>query len=221
MAAREAARHGWIVVSDTSQNGDEPAPVDVMCGYMALPHEIADQLGPERSRFSHVFVQAGVGGLAAAVCTYVWQLHGTTRPTLIVVESDRADCLLRSAVAGTPTVVTGEHDTVMAGLACGAPSTAAWPLLREGADCFMAISDDAAMATMRLLADGREEGGPIVAGESGVAGLAAFLLCAANDNARETLELTPSSRVLVIGTEGATDPEMYASIVTRHSSIGG
>jgi diaminopropionate ammonia-lyase len=68
---------------------------------------------------------------------------------------------------GTPTTVTGQHDTVMAGLACGAPSARAWPILREGADCFIAISDGSAMATKRLLADGREEGRPIVAGESG------------------------------------------------------
>jgi diaminopropionate ammonia-lyase len=215
LAEREGSRQGWIVVPDTSPDESQPTPVDVICGYMAVAHEIVDRLKADDETLSHVFVQAGVGGLASAVCAYFWRTWGTGRPTFIVVEPDRADCFLQSARAGRPTTVTGDLDTIMAGLACAEPSIGAWQILEHGADFFMAIPDPAAVATMRLLNDGSRESEQIVAGESGVAGLGAFLLSAGDDRARETLQLDRSSRVLVIGTEGATDAVMYASIVGR------
>ncbi len=207
---REAARRGWILVPDTSADPAADTPRNVMCGYMTLMREVVDVLGSAPGTLTHVVVQAGVGGLAAAVCAYCWQLWGSARPTLVVVEADRADCLLRSAMAGRPTAVGGEHDTIMAGLACGVPSAAAWPILEYGADFFMAIPDEPVVATMRLLAR-REDA--IVGGESGVAGLAALLLAVGDARAREELGLGASSRVLVIGTEGATDPDVYARLV--------
>ncbi len=207
---REASRRGWILVPDTSDDPAADTPRNVMCGYMTLVREVLDVLGSGPGTLTHIFVQAGVGGLAAAVCAYSWHLWGSARPTLVVVEADAADCLRRSAAAGRPTTVGGVHDTIMAGLACGVPSAAAWPILERGADVFMAIADEAVVATMRLLAR-RDDA--IVGGESGVAGLAALLLAAGNTRARADLGLAPSSRVLVVGTEGATDPAVYARLV--------
>jgi len=129
-------------------------------------------------------------------------------PALIVVEPDRAACLLASAEHGERTAVAGDLDTLMAGLACGEPSLLAWQELERAAAAFMAIPDAAAVETMRLLADRG-----IVGGESGVAGLAGALLAAADPATRAMLGLHPDSRVLVFCTEGATDPELYASLV--------
>jgi diaminopropionate ammonia-lyase len=213
-AALEADRRGWIVVPDTSPDETHPTPIDVICGYMAVAHEAAVQLGVEGETLSHVFVQAGVGGLAAAVCAYFWHRWGIERPRFIVVEPDRADCFLQSARLGRPTTVAGDLDTIMAGLACAGPSMGAWQILERGADFFMAIPDRAAIATMRLLNDGSPGSEGIVAGESGVAGLAAFLLCAGDDRARQSLQIDTSSRILVIGTEGATDAATYANILS-------
>ena len=131
-------------------------------------------------------------------------------PAVIVVEPDHAACLLASAELGTLTIVPGNLDTIMAGLACGEPSLLAWQELERGAAAFMAIPDAAAIATMRLLA---QQG--IVSGESGVAGLAGFLLAAADPAARAALGLMATSRILLYSTEGATDQALYDRLVTR------
>jgi diaminopropionate ammonia-lyase len=103
----------------------------------------------------------------------------------------------------------------MAGLACGEPSLLAWKILEPGADAFMTVTDGAAMESMRLLAGGAYEDAPLVAGESGVAGLAGLLLAAGDPDARTRLCLSGDSVVLLFGTEGATDPEVYRRIVGR------
>ncbi|MEJ0017056.1 MAG: diaminopropionate ammonia-lyase [Acetobacteraceae bacterium] len=200
-ASRQAAAHGWFVVSDTSWEGYATVPGLIMQGYRLMPDEAADQWqGPPPT---HVFIQGGVGGVAAAVSAQT-RLRFDPAPLLVVVEPDRAACLLESAQAGEPTVVAGNLDTLMAGLACGEPSMVAWQELNHAAAAFMAVPDDAAVACMRLLA-----GQGVVAGESGVAGLAGFLLAAADPAARATLGIAADSRILAFSTEGATDPELY------------
>ncbi|HET9652074.1 MAG TPA: diaminopropionate ammonia-lyase [Usitatibacter sp.] len=207
-AAADALRNGWMVVSDTSYEGYVEVPRDVMQGYAVMAEEALAQL-PAAEWPTHVFVQGGVGGLAASVCAYLWETAAARRPAFVVVEPDKADCLYRSAEAGRPVSVPGELDTVMAGLACGEPSPLAWRVLQPGANAFMTIADAAAIACMRALADGATGDFPVVAGESGVAGLAGMLLAA---QSRE-LGLGAESRVLVFGTEGATDPELYERLV--------
>ncbi len=207
-AAEDAARKGWFVVSDTSYEGYMDVPRDVMQGYSIMVDEALRQL-PTGERPTHVFVQGGVGGLAAAVCAHLWETLGPERPRLIVVEPDKADCLHRSAQSGQPTAVHGELDTLMAGLACGEVSPLAWRILASGADDFMTITDAAAVDCMRLLAAGAAADPSIVAGESAVAGLAGMLAAA---ELRE-LGLDGMSRVLVFGTEGDTDPELYQRLV--------
>lgn len=213
-AASDAAANGWYVVSDTSYTGYMDTPRDVMQGYTVMVEEAISQL-PASERPTHVFIQGGVGALPAAVCGHLWETWGRQRPRLVVVEPHSADCLYRSAVAGRPAKAEGDLDTVMAGLACGEVSLLAWAILERGADDFLTIPDEAAVATMRLLAEGKHGNRPIVAGESGVAGLAALLCAAGNPEARLGLGLAPDARVLVFGTEGATDPEVYRGIVGR------
>ena len=207
-AVREAARMaatGWLVVSDTSWPGYTAVPVEVMQGYRLMADEAADQW--QGAPPTHVFVPGGVGGAAASVSVQL-RARIVPPPGLVVVEPDRAACLLSSAELGTRTAIPGALDTVMAGLACGEPSLLAWAELDRAAAAFMAVSDEAAIAAMRLLARAG-----IVAGESGVAGLAGFLLAAGDPAAREALGLGAASRVLVFSTEGATDPELYRRLV--------
>jgi diaminopropionate ammonia-lyase len=204
-AAQAADEHGWFVVSDTSWPGYTGVPVDVMQGYRLMADE-AVAVWPEAPP-THCFIQGGVGGLAAAVSI---QLRTTCKPApaLIVVEPDHAACLLASAEAGEITGVPGDLDTLMAGLACGEPSLLAWQELERATAAFMAVPDSAAVECMRLLA---KHG--LTIGESGVAGLAGLLLAAADPAARAILGLTRDSRVLLFGTEGATDPDLYRQLV--------
>jgi diaminopropionate ammonia-lyase len=203
-ADRQAREQHWFVVSDTSYPGYTEVPRDVMQGYRLMADEAADQwTGPPPT---HVFIQAGVGGAAAAVSVQM-RARFTPAPLLVLVEPDHAACLLASAKAGAPTVVRGDLETVMAGLACGEPSLLAWQELERAAFAFMAIPDDAAIGCLRLLA---AEG--IEVGESGVAGLAGFLLAAADPEASTRLRLSDKSRILLFGTEGVTDRAAYDKI---------
>jgi diaminopropionate ammonia-lyase len=213
-AAEAAATHGRFVVSDTSYEGYMDVPRDVMQGYALMVDEAVHQL-PAGQRPTHVFVQGGVGGLAAAVCAHLWERWGEQRPRFVVVEPDKAACLFESARRGRPTVVHGELDTIMAGLACGEVSLLAWEILEEGADDFLTVPDEAAIDCMRLLARGTVGDMPVVAGESAVAGLAGLLLALDHSETARALGLSATSRVLLIGSEGDTNPEFYQQTVGR------
>lgn len=206
----DAKQYGRFVISDTSYPGYMEVPRDVMQGYQLMVEEAAQQL-PERP--THIFVQAGVGGLAAAVCGYFWERDAGDRPIYVVVEPDKADCLTQSAKAGQLTAVTGDIDTLMAGLACGEVSHLAWEILEKGTDAFCVIPDDAAVAAMRLLAHPLGNDPVIVAGESAVAGVAAAIAASQSDAARQTLGLNADSRILFFGSEAATDPALYEQLV--------
>ncbi len=205
-ADKMARENGFPLVSDTSYPGYVNIPRDVMQGYSVIPIEIEAQgLTP-----THVFVPGGVGGLAASVLAYRWERYGAGRPRMVVVEPERAACLLASARAGRVTAIGGDLETIMAGLSCGEPSLIAWDILGPGADAFCAITDTAAAEAMRCLA---AHGQAI--GESGAAGLAGLLALGPED--RAAVGLDGSSRVLVYGTEGATDPEVYRQLVGREA----
>jgi diaminopropionate ammonia-lyase len=205
----DAQRDGRIVVSDTSSNEADPIPRDIMHGYTVLVDEAMHQL-PAGERPTHVVVQAGVGGLAAAVFAYLWEAWGADRPTFVIAEPVTAACLLESARAEHPIQLEGSLETIMAGLSCGEPSAIAWRVLAPSVDWFVAIPDELAAEAMRLLA---HTDPPVVAGESAVAGLAATLAIRADPSLATEVGLWADSRVLLIGTEGATDPEIYRSIV--------
>ncbi|MCK6427776.1 MAG: diaminopropionate ammonia-lyase [Burkholderiaceae bacterium] len=212
-AAATAAANGWTVVSDTSYPGYRDIPLDVMHGYGVLAHEIARQSNDEPP--THVFAQAGVGALAAAICASFWLRWGPKRPFFAVVEPTHADCVYRSLEAGRPVVVGGDLDTVMAGLACGEVSELAWEILHGGANAAVAVDDAYALEAVRTLARPAAGDAPIVAGETGGAGLAALLAARDYPDIRRTLALDAKSRVLLLGSEGDTDPAIYREVVGR------
>jgi diaminopropionate ammonia-lyase len=209
-AERVCNEKGWIVVSDTSWPGYERIPGLVMQGYTAMLNEAVRDL-PQRP--THVFIQAGVGGLAAAVAGYFDVVFGKDRPRLIVVEPDRAACIYESARAGKPIKVEHGEATIMAMLECYEPSLVAWRVLTRTADAFMTIGEDDAAKTMRRLAKPTSADPAIVAGESGGAGLAGLLSVMKDEKLRRELGLDSQARVFVINTEGATDEARYEDIV--------
>jgi diaminopropionate ammonia-lyase len=214
-AARLASANGWHVVSDTSYDGYEAIPRDVMQGYGTIAAEIVEQSAcqPARPAYTHVLLQGGVGGLAAGVISYLWEFHGAHRPRFVVVEPKQADCLYQSALAGRAAHATGSVDSVMAGLACGETSPLAWKFLQPAVDDFITISDDDAIRAMRILAAGSEIDSPMVAGESGVAGLAGLIALLQDDEMARKAGLDGASRVLLVNTEGATAPAAYRELV--------
>jgi diaminopropionate ammonia-lyase len=211
--AADAKASGWQVISDTSYGDYVDVPRRVMQGYCVMAEEAARQLAGEPP--THVFVQAGCGGLAASVIAYFWETWGLSRPRLIVVEPERADCVYRSIETDTRVQVAGDLDTIMAGLACGEVSTIAWEILRGATSDALAVPDSAAISAMQALAEGIGGDVPIVGGESGVGGLAGLLAASADPHVGSGLGLDESARVLLFGSEGDTDPVLYRQIVGR------
>jgi len=211
LADSEAKAKGRVIVSDTSYEGYMEVPKDVALGYTVMLEETVEQLNGEIP--THVFIQGGVGGLASAVAGYFWDLWGEKRPRFVIVEPEQANCLQKSAQEGKPVVVDGDLETLMAGLACGEVSLLGWQILSNGADDFMTLSENTVAPVMQLLAKGYKNDPAIEAGESAVAGLGATILASQQNEFAEKLNLNSKSKILVIGTEGATDPEMYEKLV--------
>jgi diaminopropionate ammonia-lyase len=195
---RRSQEEGWTIISDTSWEGYDSVPRSVMRGYCVLAHEAIVQ---SRQAPSHVFVQAGVGGLAAAVIGYLWAVL-PERPTFVVVEPASADCWFQSNLSGKPAPASGNADTVMGGLACREISPVTWPVVGQGADWFMTIEEDQVMPARRLLAHPLGDDPAIASGPSGCAGLAGLWRACADEGAFKALKLDRHSRVLLINSEG-------------------
>jgi diaminopropionate ammonia-lyase len=215
-AAQDLAdANGWIVVSDTSYPGYEDIPRDVMQGYSVMAREALAQMTATVGPPTHLFLQAGVGAFAAAVIAVVAEAAAPELPVFVAVEPERAACVVESLRLRRRTEVTGDLETIMAGLSCGEVSMLAWDILAPCLTGAMTVPEGDVPRAMRELAAGHWGDVPIVTGESGVAGLAGALRACADSDLRRRLALGPDSRILVFGTEGATDPELYQSIVCR------
>ncbi len=218
-SAEEAARNDWVLVQDTAWEGYEEIPGWIMQGYATIVEESLEQMAAQGGQApTHVFVQAGVGALAAGVLGRLTARLGTNRPRVVVVEASAADCLYRSARSqtGAPLTVDGDLATIMAGLACGQPSAMAWPILRDYASAFVSCADVVAARGMRVLGNPLANDPRVVSGESGA--IALGLVTRLMDDAalaglRHALELGKESRVLLFSTEGDTDPGCYRDIV--------
>jgi len=215
--ARESAAHGWQVVADTGYGGYLEVPHWIAEGYGTLFEEVDEQsAGAGIGAPDVVLVQAGVGGLLQAAVDHFRAV--LPQPILVAVEPVEADALHASINSpdGDPVRSQGRQDSIMAGLNCGEVSLAAWPVVRRGVELFITVEDQYAEAAMRRLARPVAGDPPIVAGESGAAGLAGLLALLEAPElhaAREFLRLSAATRVLLINTEGATDPVGYRSVV--------
>jgi len=215
----DAAENGWQIISDTSWEGYEEIPKWIMQGYTTLYAEAQEQLAAQGIvRPTHLFVQAGVGALAAAGVGYYEGLFGTEAPAFVIVEPAKAACLLASLRQGDgqPHHFGGDLDTIMAGLACGDPSPVAWSVLWTCADVFVACPDYVAAKGMRVYSVPLDGDPPIISGESGAVSLGALMYIMEREEGaalKEQLALGKDSQVLLINSEGNTDPEYFRRVV--------
>ena len=214
LAARQAKETpGGVLVQDTAWPGYTQVPLWIMQGYLTMALEADEQMVAPPT---HIFLQAGVGSMAAAVAAYFKQAHPQNPPKIILVEPTAADCFFRSAANGEITAVTGEMRTMMAGLACGEPSPIAWDILKGLTAAYLSCEDAAAARGMRALARPLAGDKAIVSGESGASTLGALLDAAADEKAREALGLDGNARVLLFSTEGDTDPVNYRRVMEEN-----
>lgn len=218
-ASLDAEENGWQVISDTSWEGYEDIPRWVMQGYTTMLSEAQEQLaGQGMVKPTHVFIQGGVGALAAATVGFYTSRFGQDRPTTVVVEPATAECLLESARIGDgePHAVGGDLQTIMAGLACGEPSPIAWGVLWDCVDAFLACPDYVAAKGMRVYATPLAGDPFVVSGESGAVTLGALMIVAEYPQFADLkgyLGLGPDSQVLLINSEGNTDPDEFRRVV--------
>ena len=220
MAAAEAEQteHG-VIVQDTAWEGYEEIPSWIMQGYGTMASEAAEQLRQcEVNRPTHVFVQAGVGSLAGAVVGYFTNLYPSNPPKFVVMEASAADCLYQGAKAGdgSPRIVTGDLQTIMAGLACGEPNTLSWDILRNHVSAFVSCPDWVSAKGMRMLGVPVKGDPTVISGESGAVGMGCLDAIMCDDTykeLREALELDRFSQVLLFSTEGNTDPLKFRRVI--------
>ena len=219
LAIEKAKEIGGYLVQDTAWEGYTDVPTWIMQGYTTMGLEVIDQmalLGYERP--THVFLQAGVGGMAAAMLGLFTNVYKEKLPKAIIVEPNAANCIYKSAEAGDGKAhnVEGDLKTIMVGLACGVPSPIAWPILRDFSEMFITCDDSLAARGVRIFANPLSDDPKIVSGESGAAGIGAFSIIMGLDDleeVREVLGLDENSVVLFFNTEGDTDPVNYGEII--------
>ncbi|MBY9015237.1 MAG: diaminopropionate ammonia-lyase [Candidatus Lokiarchaeota archaeon] len=225
MAAEFASKNNGVLIQDTAWEGYTEIPTWIMQGYSTLIDEVLEGLKKEgESPPTHVFLQAGVGSLAAGIQAYLMNKFGTKRPTTIIIEPHNAACLYKSAQIGDtkPHAVDGSLSTIMAGLACGKPSIIAWDILRDYSDYFVSCSDRISENGMRMLAKPLLGDPKIVSGESGAVGLGLLIEILNNDlykDLKESLGLSEDKKILILSTEGDTDPDHYREIVMNGDSL--
>ena len=218
LATEDAAKVGGLVVQDTAWEGYEDIPAWIMQGYGTMAKEAVEQLseyGVERP--THVFIQAGVGSLAGAVQGYMAAKFEDC-PITVVVEADKADCFYKSAEAGDgkPRFVGGDMQTIMAGLACGEPNTIGFEILKNYSEAFISAPDWVSAKGMRILGNPLVGDEKVISGESGAVTTGTLVSIMQDESLaelRKALKLDENSKVLLISTEGDTDPDKYRSIV--------
>jgi len=205
-AEKEAGNNG-VLIQDTGWEGYETVPRRIVAGYSTMMWEISEELAAlGKQQPNMIVVQVGVGSLAEAVVRHFRAYRPRKDLRIFGVEPERSACALESVKANKIVHLPGPHDSIMAGMNCGTISSTSWEVLRDGIDFFISISDEKAREAMRVLA--REK---IISGETGGAGVGAMLELL--EKAPDGLGLPPDTDVLLFSTEGATDPESYASIV--------
>lgn len=217
--AVDAKKNNWQIISDTSWDGYTEIPTWIMQGYTTIMLEAQEQFaGLGISRPSHVFIQAGVGALAAATIGFYAALFKDNPPKFVVVEPDKAACVFETAKYndGELHSIKGDLDTIMAGLACGDPSPIGWQVLDGTADVFMKVPDYTAARGMRILAVPLKGDPFVISGESGAVTLGALYSMMTEPGSEglvHVLGLDENSDILLINTEGNTDPTHFRQII--------
>lgn len=220
MCAKLADENGWVMVQDTAWEGYDEIPLWIMQGYASIAKEIIDEIEDKHAAPpTHIFLQAGVGSFAAGIAAYFSQYYRNNPPKIIVVEPDLADCYYRSFAnnEGNIQAVTGEMDSIMAGLCCGEPNTRAFRILKQYAYAFYACADPVAALGMRVLGNPLGKDQRIISGESGAVttGLLFYLTQPSMQKIAADIMLDKDSNILVINTEGDTDFQHYLDVVWK------
>ena len=212
-AASLAEQHGWVLIQDTSWPGYENYPRWIVEGYLTMAAEAAAQMKGKTP--THLFLQAGVGAMAGGVEAYFMNLTPDRKPVTVIVEPTEAACIYRSAMEndGTMHSIGGNPVTIMAGLNCGTPCGVVWPVLRDCTSLYCACEDSVTELGMRAYAQPLGTDEKIISGESGAVTYGLLRTVLESEQMRTLFQMDRNSVILLINTEGDTDPEGYIRVV--------
>ena len=207
----QSNKNNWEIVQDVSWEGYKEVPKLIMAGYTIMVKEIIDEI--DKNSITHVFLQAGVGGMASAMIAGFAKLSENI-PQFIIIEPENADCVFQSIKNNKPTTVDIKKETVMGGMSCGDVSSIAWEILKNSANYCLTIPDKAISTVVALLAESRLSDKEIIAGECAVPGVIALIGSFNNKEYLDKLKLNSESNVLLFGCEGLTDNAMYQKLLS-------
>ena len=212
----QSKKNQWEIVQDVSWEGYKTVPRYIMAGYTIMIKEIFDKIKNEK--ISHVFLQAGVGGMAAAAIAG-FAKYTNNLPCFVTVEPKDAECVLQSIKNKKPTSINIQKESIMGGMSCGDVSSLAWEILKHSTNYSISISDEAVATTVALLKQKEFSNDEIIAGECGVPGVISLISAIKDKNICEKLKLNSQSNVLLIGCEGLTDFKMYNKLLKEGQEI--
>jgi diaminopropionate ammonia-lyase len=207
---KQSNQNNWEIVQDVSWDGYKAVPKLIMAGYTIMIKEILDQINNDK--ITHVFLQAGVGGMAAAMIAGFAKFTDNI-PKFIIVEPENANCVFKSIENNQPTTVNIVKETIMGGMSCGDVSTVAWEILKNSTNNCLTISDDAISTTIAMLSEAKLSDEKIIAGECAVPGIIALIGLSKNKEYLNKLNINSNSKILLFGCEGLTDAEMYKKLL--------
>ena len=209
---KQSKLNGWQIVQDVAWEGYEIVPKLTMAGYSVMMKEISDQL--KENKITHIFLQAGVGGMAAAM------IAGCARylnniPNIIIVEPESADCVLKAVQMNKIVKINIEKESLMGGMSCGEVSLVPWEILKNAVKYCISLPDDDIAKTMKLLGNGNFSNKKIVAGENSAPGVISLIASCEDEEIKKKMKLNKDSNILLIGCEGDTDQEMYQKLINQ------
>ena len=211
----QSQKNNWEIVQDTAWLGYELVPQYIMAGYTIMMKEIFDQINNDE--ISHVFLQAGVGGMASAMVAGIAKFSNSI-PKIIIVEPENADCILKSIKNNKTTRIEIKKESIMGGMSCGEVSKVAWDILKSSTNYCVSIPDTMVARVSLLLANKSLSKNKIEAGECATPGIIALKGICFNQELKNKIKLNKNSKVLVFGCEGATDEKMYNKLLKLGSN---
>ena len=209
---KQSTDNNWQIVQDVAWKDYMLVPKFTMAGYTVMMKEIFDQI--KNDQITHIILQAGVGGMAAAM------VAGTVRylknvPETIVVEPDSAACVMESIKSGKIEKIDIKRESLMGGMSCGEVSLVPWEILKNSIKFCISLPDNDIARTMKLLGNSSFSDEKIIAGENSAPGVISLIASCSNKKIKEKLNLNPKSNILVIGCEGDTDEQMYKKLINQ------
>ena len=211
----ESKKNNWEIIQDVAWPDYELVPKLTMAGYSTIIKEISVQTN---EYITHIFLQAGVGGMAAGLVAGVANYFKKV-PKIIIVEPENANCVMQSIENNTPTSVDIKKESIMGGMSCGEVSLVPWQILKNSVNNCVSVSDKFVSQTVAMLADKIVCDISIEGGECSTPGITSLISCCNNDETKSALEINENSNILLIGCEGSADIELYQKLLSEGKKL--